>query len=346
MLKAAPVANNKLAHFTMTTGAITLPNYHSDMYMSQRTAYIAENDHKIGAIVVEIEDDETFYFRQIQADSTGAFIDFGKKYDGSTVTDVTPEAFVLGDWHSGSTDPTAASTWKEVTELLKPKRLVLHDAFDGLSINHHEDHDIVLRSQRAAHGELDLKKEVAVFKQDLTMMKSWNEDMSVVIVKSNHDIFLERYLRAGKYVVDPHNHRYALELAIALIDGKDPLKYAVQGDEEDSRIEWLNIDDDYKVEGVQLGAHGHKGANGARGSLAAMEAMYGNSITGHTHTPEIIRDAYQVGCSCYLKLEYNQGGASSWLHTSCLLYPGGSKQLINSIFGKYRLVKKSKKKSV
>lgn len=344
-LKAAPVANNKLPHFAMTTGAITLPNYHSDMYMSQRTAYIAENDHKIGAIIVEIEDDEIYYFRQVQADASGSFVDFGKKYSGTTVEDVTPEAFVLGDWHSGSTDPTAAASWEEITKLLKPKHLVLHDAFDGLSINHHEDHDIILKSQRAMRGELDMKSEISGLRNDLTEMKTWNADMNIIIVKSNHDLFLERYLRAGKYVEDYHNHRYSLELAIALMDGKDPLKFAVQGDEVDEKVTWLGIDDDFKIEGVQLGAHGHKGSNGSRGSLPVTENMYGNSITGHTHTPEILRDSYQVGTSSYLKLEYNQGGASSWLHSSCLLYPGGSKQLINSIFGKYRLpLKKTKKK--
>ena len=87
---------------------------------------------------------------------------------------------------------------------------------------------------------------------------------------------------------------------------------------------------------VELGAHGDKGANGARGSLHAMENAYGNSVSGHSHSPEILRGAWQVGTCSYLKLEYNQG-PSSWLHSSCLLYPNGARQLINVIGGQWRL---------
>ena len=102
------------------------------------------------------------------------------------------------------------------------------------------------------------------------------------------------------------------------------------------KVKWLSIDDDYRVEGIQCGAHGHLGANGSRGSLEAMETAYGNSVSGHSHTPQILRGAWCVGTSSLLKLEYNRG-ASSWLHSSCLIYPGGARQLINCIDGKWKL---------
>jgi len=82
--------------------------------------------------------------------------------------------------------------------------------------------------------------------------------------------------------------------------------------------------------------HGDKGPNGSRGSVKSMEVSYGQSITGHSHTPEIVRGAWQTGTSTYLKLGYNKG-ASSWLQSSCLLYKDGSRQLINVINGKYKL---------
>ncbi len=72
---------------------------------------------------------------------------------------------------------------------------------------------------------MSLKKEVEEFTNDLiTLSKSIGR---VVIVKSNHDEFLDRYLKEARYKDEPQNHRYALELAIAMIDGYDPLKYAV-----------------------------------------------------------------------------------------------------------------------
>ena len=46
----------------------------------------------------------------------------------------------------------------------------------------------------------------------------------IVIVKSNHDEFLERYLREAKYANDPQNHRLSLDLAIALYEDYDPLR--------------------------------------------------------------------------------------------------------------------------
>lgn len=336
-LKAIAVSNTKLPHMLMTTGAVTRPNYSTDNYMSERTAYIAENDHVVGGIIVEIEDNKIYHFRQVQADSNGSFIDLGKQYnaDGS-IESIEPEAFVLGDWHSGETDPVAKSAWIDITKQLGVKTVVLHDTFNGLSINHHEDHMGLLKAQRAKKNELDLESELKVLAQDLD---EWSELVdSIVIVKSNHDVFLERYLQNGKYVKDPHNHKLSLYLSLALLDGKDPLQYGVEmlGMKNPSKVTWLQMDDDYKVGKIQLGAHGHSGANGSRGSLNAMEAAYGHSVSGHSHTPEILRGAYQVGTSSFLKLSYNKG-PSSWLHCSCLVYPNGARQLINVIGGKWKL---------
>lgn len=336
-LQAVAVGNNKLPHFLMTTGAITEPNYKTERYMSDRTAYIANNDHVMGAVIVEIQDDEIFFFRQVQANTKGEFPDLGVMYTPNGSKPYAPSAFVLGDWHSGSTDPDARSCWEEVIQTLKPNMVVLHDLFDGRSISHHEEKDIVLRSQRAGRDELSLELELQGVAQDLQDLSEITNKL--VVVKSNHDLFLERYLREGRYVKDPLNHRLCLILALDLIDGNDPLKSGVEVYLEKKvtdKIAWLGMDEDFKIAGVQLGAHGHAGSNGSKGSLPAMEHAYGNSITGHTHTPSILRGAWQVGTSSYLKLSYVKG-SSSWLHSSCLLYPGGQRQLINCIDGNWRL---------
>lgn len=338
-LKAVPISNSSLPCFMMTTGAITINNYDTDLYMSQRTAYIAKNDHVLGAVIVEIVDNKYYHFRQIQSDSKGAFYDLGVRYTASSETKVRPEAFVLGDWHAGSTDPQARAAWTEVSKLTRPKRIILHDAFDGVSINHHEGNYKLLKAQRAERGQLSLLSELNILATDIKELTGLADE--VVIVKSNHDQFLERYLQEGKYVNDPQNHRLSLILALQFLDKNDPLKYAIDHicrkyDPTTSKVKWLAIDDDYRVEGIQCGAHGHLGANGARGSIEAMESAYGNSVSGHSHTPQILRGAWCVGTSSYLKLSYNHG-ASSWLHSSCLIYPGGARQLINCIDGKWKL---------
>lgn len=338
-LVLAPVSNIKFPHALMTTGAITQPNYNTRRYMSERTAYIADNDHVMGAIVVEIVDDKIYHYRQIQADKKGSFIDIGKEYraDGTTRR-IEPEALVLGDWHSGETDPEVVTALKDIVENLKPKSIVLHDAFNGLSINHHEDYKLILKAQRAQANQLNLENELIGLIKDLDFICSLTK--LVVMVKSNHDEFLERYLDNGKYIQDPQNKIVSLKLALAMAEGNDPLKYAVEKLwphwKPSGNIRWLKRDEDYSVAGVQLGAHGDLGANGAKGSLRAMEQAYSNSVSGHSHTPEILRGAWRVGTSSKLKLTYNRG-ASSWLHTHCLVYPNGSRQLINCFDGKWKL---------
>ena len=99
---------------------------------------------------------------------------------------------------------------------------------------------------------------------------------------------------------------------------------------------FLKRDQDYKVRHWQLGAHGDKGGNGAKGSVKSREKAYGQSITGHTHTPEMLRRTIIVGTSTYLQLRYNEG-PSSWMNTHALLYDTGKVQLVNIINGAWRL---------
>lgn len=339
-LKASPVSNIKMPHFLMTTGAITVPDYRSTNYMSNRTAYIAEHDHVMGAIVVEIGDSDEYHFRQIQFDDKGRFIDLGQQYDGKSIKEIRPEAFVLGDWHSGSTCPMAKSVWKQVCDDIKPKKLVLHDTFDGRSINHHESHNIDSLAKRAEVGHLNLLDELKLVASDLEELDKWVDEL--VVVKSNHDEFLKRFLQKGNFTDDPYNYKTFLKLALELVETNcDPLKYGVEelgklNSNVARKVQWLERDEDFIVSGIQLGAHGDKGSNGARGGLKQMEKAYGNSVTGHSHSPEILRGAWQVGTSSKLKLSYNVG-PSSWLNTSCLVYPNGQRQLINAIDGKYKI---------
>ncbi len=332
----APTGNAKLPHAIFTTGAITIPDYETERYMSERTAYLAKNDHVIGAVVVEIEDDEVFHFRHIQADYDGGFIDLGDEYKDQKVNYVTPEEFILGDWHSGETDPSVKMSIKEIIDCVKPKGIVLHDVFDGKSINHHEEKNKITKIQLFRDNKASLEDEIKGLVKDLEEISSWVE--RVTIVKSNHDEFLDRFLQGGKWLNDQINGELCSKLATAMIEGKNPLKVACEMyGLKATNIRWLERDEDYIVAGVQLGAHGDKGPNGARGSLKNLEAAYGNCIIGHSHSPGMLRQAVQVGTSGYLKQSYNKGSASSWFHTSCLLYKTGARQLINIIDGNWRL---------
>jgi hypothetical protein len=242
---------------------------------------------------------------------------------------------VLGDIHVGDTDPTAMQAWKEVMTIVKPEYVVLHDLFNGRSINPHTSDNIVERSQ-AVYEDVSLFSETKQVTNFLNDLQQFNSE--IVVAKSNHDAWLDTYLNKALYAQDAINHGFALKLADAMVnDGRDPLQFAVEYHGLTHRnITWLKRDEDFRVVGCQLSAHGDVGSNGARGSTVSIENAYGNSISAHSHTPEILRRAWVTGTSTHLKLSYNKG-ASSWLQSSAILYKNSSKQLIHSFDGRWKL---------
>src|SRR5690606_26994388 len=135
-LKYVATSNANLPHCLMTTGAITLPQYNGKHYRELRLDEIARHDHVMGGIVVEIENDQTFHFRQVQFNSRGAFIDFGVEYHADYSKQAPAAAMVLGDLHCADLDEDAYSQSISMIKDLNPKYLVLHDVFDGKSISH------------------------------------------------------------------------------------------------------------------------------------------------------------------------------------------------------------------
>ena len=328
-LKYVPTSLDRLPHALMSTGAITLPGYASNGLMVDKSNYIAHHDHIMGAIILELDTHNQFHFRQIQADKAGTFIDLGTMYKNGKRAAVKPEALILGDWHTGDTDPLVVKGLTALTKKLKVKRWILHDLFDGLSINPHITGKNIVLAKMAENNKLSLGNELLMLKRDVTAMSKLVDE--VVVVRSNHDEFLNQYLNGGRYVEDHQNHRIALGLALHLLDGKNPLEESVG---KLKNVKWLKLDESYKIAGIELGAHGHMGANGAKGAITSMENDYGNVVFGHTHSAQILRGAWNVGTSTHLRLAYNKG-SSSWTQTSCLVYGNGMRQLINFFNGEY-----------
>lgn len=326
---------NPVPHCLMTTGAITVPEYFGRKYYQKRTDYLANHDHKMGAIIVEIEDSKVFHFRQIQMDSNGGFVDLGKRYWNENVEEIDTEAIVLGDWHSGDTDPTVAKCWEQLSREIKAKRAVIHDGFNGASINHHEFNKPLERAKVSIEKKNDLKKELDNYIYDLNRFTDQYEE--VLVVPSNHDRFLEKYLQSGMYTQDPQNHLISLDLAKQVILGQNPLEwYISRSAKAPTRIKWIKKDEHVDIEGVKVSDHGDYGANGSRGNLKGLEKTTSKGVFAHSHTPQILREAWQVGTSTYLRLKYTNG-PGSWCNTSCAIYKGGSRQLINCINGKYKI---------
>ena len=355
-MKAISDSNFKMPRLMMTTGACTYPNYATRRNRAagkgpaerRRRGNIAEKDHIYGAILVEVENEERFHLRNVRADSSGRFVDFGVKYDGGKKSKAELEALVCGDWHVGYTDPLVRDATFEMIRELKPKRLILHDFLDMHSVNYHNDDQLVTGQifEGVDRDFLSLEKEFRDGRDELLKMYDIMKGGEIYIVASNHHDFLVKYLNQGKLVKDPHNLRIAVKVLDAFLDRKDPIEEGIRRyGKIPERVKFLKRDEDLKVCGYQLAAHGDKGPGGSRGSINTKELQFRRSITCHVHGAEILRNTYVGGTSTPLSLSYTKGNPTNWTNTHALLYNmghagavevPGTVQMINIINGKWR----------
>lgn len=346
-LNFVPVSNNTLPKVTMTTGSCTYPNYNPGMIGAK-----AEKQHLFGAVVVEIVDDTTFHFRQLIADEHFGVCDINLKYyhPGGVRKIDAIDTLVTGDWHTWQTCPVVRQVTygaDGIVARLKPKFVIKHDLFDGTSISHHNVHDRVLLAQLAAEGKLSLKAELEANVDEVAHILQSTGDALVAVVRSNHDEHLDRYLTEARYMNDAHNYRVGHELVPPMVDGMMPFEWYVRKRIAEriasgelkmelatamTRLKFLIRDEDFYRHGIQLGMHGDKGANGARGSLQQFLKGVGPTVTGHNHTPMIDGPNWVVGTSTRLKLQYTKG-LSSWCNSHVVIFPNGQRMMINIIQG-------------
>lgn len=315
----------------MSTGAITVNNYDTDRYMSEKTSTLAESDHMYGAIIVEIENNKVFYYRHVQPSDSGSFIDLGLEYtpDGSIIKHHNT-AMVIGDSHVGYHDLELHEKVMELAVITDVTKVVLHDIFHGSSISHHDAKKSITRAIRALEGRLQLDLECEAVKNYIEDIEG--RGFEIIIPQANHHNHLLKYLEDARYTTDPLNLKFASKLIGPAIDGINPLQYAIETilGFKSPKVHWLPKDLGYKIYGVEVGIHGDRGANGARGSLATFEKGVGNCVVAHSHSAAIHRKVFCVGTVGNKDMGYNEG-LSNWTHTCCLIYDNGTKQLINFI---------------
>ncbi len=335
-------AEKTIPRALMTTGAITKPDYNSSYYMSDRTAYIANHDHLIGGIIVELEDDKFFHFRQVQIEpDTGTFYDLDKKYlSNGKVENSTADLVQLGDYHVGETDPLAKKVAKELCDLVKPKFLTVEDFLNGHSHSHHDLGKCLTNAKKADTNSHSLEKELKDCQAEINDILKWNFK-TLVFKYGNHEDFLYRWLNRGGYIDEPHNMKLGVRLSNAVLNEAfdNPFEYALTKlfpVNDLKRVKFLKVNDSFKVKGIENGAHGHLGPNGSRNpGLQGIEKSYGAANVGHSHTAGIWRNVFRVGTTSYLKVSYNDG-PSSWTQTHLIQHENGSRQLINCINGRFK----------
>ena len=278
-IKVIPNSKQDLPKILMTTGAITQPYYK----LNTRIGRIAKTDHRYGFIVVDVEDKNIYHYRNVVAKTNGTFIDLGKSYSKNKVKNVRPDAMVLGDWHTGETDKKVRAETFNMIEKYNPKRVVLHDIFNNKSISHHSEGRLVEKYRDYTQSQLSLDLELKnVAKEIKYFVDNTSDDTEIIIVKSNHDEGLERYLNETRFINEPQNALISSKLLTAALEEKDPLKYGIAMFYDiPDRVKFLRRDQEYKVRGYQLGNHGDIVAKGMRGSVRSKENAFGKSISGH-----------------------------------------------------------------
>lgn len=291
-----PVPKGHKPKVMMTTGACTVPNY-----TDSKTGKKGEFHHVYGFVIVT--DGDMHY---VTATEDGNFIDMGKQVKDGVISKAPQvEALILGDIHTSKLDQEARERIRNRIIAINPKMIVLHDVMDGESINPHEEKNPVLKVKRFESGRNSLANEIEDTLDFLAELKLLCDN--IVVVASNHDNMLDRYIINMDWRKDvPNAVKYAELLPIALREDCGVFPYLVK----QMDINATKVDDSIVVCGIELNMHGDKGANGSRGSSVQFKNLSSKAITGHSHSPSRTDGSLVVGCQT-LDHGYNEG-LSSW----------------------------------
>lgn len=347
-LRCAPKSIGiKFPRLLITTGAVTFPNYNT----TNSRGDAAEWNHKYGFVVVDVLNSRRYLPRIIPAMKDGTFVDMGWLYEpGKERKRIRTEALVFGDIHLGYENPDTMKANFEMMEFFSPKNVFLHDALDGHSVNPHEREKTILRAINFREGRLDIEKEFSeAYEMFIKKMAKQFSHINFYFVYSNHSSeFFQNYMDECQFVHEPWNDTpFVSALRSGLLMEKNPVQRGLElialndktnrlkGKSLPKNIHCLDLNEGLILKGYQLGVHGHRGKNGARGSPNAMKEGYGKGIFGHTHTPEINGDCITVGTSSIIPLKYQEGQPGTSMPANSALYENGLVQLLPIIIGKW-----------
>ncbi len=341
-LRCIPAPSNRMAKVMATTGACTVANY-----TDSKAGKLGEFHHTLAALIVEVEG-KKFHMRHVYYDAkTQSFTDLETRFhENKAVRAPRPLALVMGDTHVDYICPNVEKvTFGKggIVDTLKPEHLVWHDLMDGYSCNPHHNGNPFNAIAKAMSGRDSVAEEV---KRACHFVKERTpEGCLSVIVPSNHDDFLRRWVVTHDWKSDPVNAEFYLKVALEMVqktrfgaggtEYPSPFPMIFPSVVDTSNIKVLRGSESFVLGGIELGMHGDRGPNGARGSARNLRRIGVRSIIGHSHTPAIEEGCTQVGTSTLLRLEYN-GGPSSWLNAHCLVNADGKRQLLLIVDGAYR----------
>lgn len=335
--------------FMYSTGAITLKNY-----IQKDAGLKGEFHHTFSALLVEVDSDGNWWTRQLTADDTGSFQDKDIVVTGGKVRKIKPTkaepnivlAVNPGDVHHAKLEDWMKNLfWGKngVLDQLRPAYQFMHDLFDMDRRSHHDikdPHEMFRKFTTGKDKVADEAHDTAHFLAD-EAYRPWCE---TVVVDSNHDEALERWLREADYKSDPPNALYFLRLQLAKYEaiarGDDDfhmLEYALN-QVCDTKARFLREDESFIIArehggGIECGNHGHVGTNGSRGGTSNLSKLGRKSNYGHIHGCCVMLGAWWAGVMGALDQGYNKG-PSNWSHSFIVTYANGKRAMMTIWNGK------------
>jgi hypothetical protein len=350
-LKSVPSTDPAIqAHQVMTSGACTLPKV-----IARKAGVKSIFHHVIGATLVEFDSAGDIFCRQINADTDGSFYDLDARVDHGRVSHRhRPTAIIYGDIHIAKADRRNLNACffgqKSMLASLEPQLAFLHDLHDQEIGNHHRKDDVHFRHELDTRDRCSVRQEVLRSSLFLAELRK-TPASKIVVVDSNHDLALERYVREGRYreyggrnlayglALDLAYTEYRERVAEALDDQLPPpkfslLEFAIRKEHDLPHVMWAYDGHSFLVDGVECGHHGFRGANGAKGTVAGFAQMGRKMSIGDKHSPEILEGVYCAGVM-NLQHGYNKG-PSGWATTCIVQYANGKRTLVTLQNGKWR----------
>ncbi|HEY6019292.1 MAG TPA: hypothetical protein VIY48_05125, partial [Candidatus Paceibacterota bacterium] len=336
-----------------TTGCVTERNY-----IQKKAGQLAQFHHGFGGLLVEVDEEGRWFCRQLNASEGGTLYDLDVRVSkGKVTTGHRVEAVVWGDAHVRRGDPTVdhlawgMGDWSMI-DVLQPKYQFFHDLLDFRSRNHHEINSGRKRFERWAAGGAEDSVALELQEAAKALWLRGRDYTQSVVVNSNHDRALLKWLDTADYRMDPKNALTFLDLQTwvyrqtyigATRPGNPPdniFEYAMKQHGAPKNVRFLQEDESFIIcpdanGGIECGMHGDLGVNGGRGSAIGFARMGRKSIVGHGHSTAIVDGVYIVGHSAQVDLGYNKG-PSSWSHSHCVVYPNGKRTIITMWKGKWR----------
>ncbi len=338
-LRTVATPHLPVAKLLYSSGACTQP-----IYSDTTAGKLGGFHHSIGGVLAEVRGDDIFLREVTWSKKAKAFIDIDTWYDADGYRPAPGAlALAMGDIHVGLTsDDVMEATFgpQGIYDVTQPEEIILHDLFDGRSLNPHEMNNQLTRAAMFYEGKTNVEAETL---RVIEWLDALPTGCRRTVVRSNHDEFYDRWLQAGEKNVEPENrwiyhqlcavmlaHRrvhgsfpIALEAAIGLLGGTE------------TQVEFLGIEDPHRVMGILCGLHGHIGSNGARGNIKGLSRLGSRGIYAHNHGCAIWQGAYQAGHSTVARHGYNRG-PSGWVPAHVLLNALAYRQMIIMRGSRYR----------